>query len=180
MSKDSATVNLYETSNGGRFEYEELDAGANNEALKITSQATDIEVRGKRILGGAEDCLDLNDRCRDIDVHFDEWAARGKYVVTCKGGCRGIRLSGTITSHGAETDVDLGNHSDQSAERTTAVRLNLATNDGSAVRVRVLHAHQPVIENPSQRYEIDVAKKGWFGHIWPILKAIAALFGRKI
>lgn len=177
-TQDCSAVNLYDVNSGGKFVYGTLYANSGTEALKITSKAKDITVDGIAINGGTEDCLDLNNECSGIKVHFDRWLSGGTYVVTCKGGCTDVELSGRIDKHGSVTDIDLDNASDQSTKPTRNIRLAFTTDDGSAVKVRCLGPNSPIILNQSQRYEITQDKR--IGALFKLLRTILAVFGIKI
>jgi hypothetical protein len=177
-SVDTSSLALFDRDSGRVIELGVLRADGATEALKITSKAKDILVRGQEIHGGKEDCLDLNNECEGIRVHFDSWFANGEYLVTCKGGCQNIELSGCIMRHGRTTDIDLDNASDQSKKPTSNIRLNFKTLDGSAVRVRCLGPNKPIILNPEQRYDIKDAATA--GALFKLLRSILAIFGIRI
>lgn len=138
--KDSAAVNLYETSNGLTLHYDVIDGRGFAEGLKITSQAQDITVFANKIIGGYEDCVDINNRCKNITVVANEWEPRGKYLATDKGGSENVKLKGKLLAHGTEVDVDGGNYSDQSHKTTEGISLELQAWDGSPVTYRSLDA----------------------------------------
>lgn len=139
MSKDSAAVSLYETSNGQTLHYDVIDGTGHSEALKITSKAQDITVYAKRLIGGREDCLDINDECRNIRVCCDSWEPAGEYLATLKGGSSGITLEGTIARKAQTVEIDCGNWSDQSNDPTSAVTCLLTLAGGGAWRYRLLN-----------------------------------------
>lgn len=147
------------------------DADDYSDTLKF-SNAQNGTIRGERIVGGREDCVDCNRGCENLDIHFDSWEPRGKFVVTAKGGSADLRFSGTIERHAHEMDVDLGNGSDQSNERTKRVVLNMRMRDGSRVRVRVLNAWRPSFENGAHNYEVNDTWKGVFVYVWLLLRAL--------
>jgi hypothetical protein len=133
------------------------------------SNAQDGTITGRKIVGGYEDCVDCNRNAADLDIHFDEWHSGGLYVSTIKGGSHDIRLSGEIVVRGSETDIDLGNGSDQSNERAKRITLNLTARDGQPVRVRVLNAWEPIFENGARGYIVNDRWKGVFVYVWRIL-----------
>jgi hypothetical protein len=139
-----------------------------SDTLKL-SNCSDCTVEASAILGGDEDCIDIN-RGYNIHVRAGRLTSGGKYIATVKGGADMVYLSGCIDRHGSETDIDLGNWSDQASDRTKRVHLNLTTHDGSPVRVRVLHGWKPLICNPSQAYTIDTRFKGIFRWAYAALK----------
>lgn len=116
------------------------------DALKL-SNVSNAEIKGCHIYGGKEDCIDINRGCQLISISKCDLIPAGKYAVTIKGGSRVVCLSDVIIhDHGAETDIDIGNWSDQSAELTTGVYLNNVTMvDGSPVRCRVLWGEAPTV-----------------------------------
>lgn len=106
-----------------------------------------VKVHDCKIVGGNEDCIDMNNLCSNLDVTNCELESRGKYVMTIKGGTTDVLVSDTcILAHGSETDIDLGNWSDQSEAETKRVILsNVFAQDGQPVRVRVLWAEKPLV-----------------------------------
>ena len=134
-----------------------------SDTLKFGGLSHDGEVEAARIVGGREDCVDMNN-VRDIHVRAEVFEPRGRFLATIKGGSVGCQLSGTVVGHGTETDVDLGNWSDQSRKITRGTRLCLLSADGSPIRVRVLLSEWPVILNAAQqRYSF-----AWISsvHLW--------------
>lgn len=127
--------------------------------------------------GCAEDMVDIN-HSEDVEVVVgDAWAGH-QYLATIKGGTKNARLAiERLHTHGRETDVDLGNFSDQGNTRTTGVSLNIATVDRSPVAVRVLTAARPALENASaQAYSVDARAQGWFYTLYNFLKDILRTF----
>ena len=118
-----------------------------SDSLKL-SKATDVLVSSCSITGGSEDCIDMNRYCSDITVSDCILKPRGKYGITIKGGTTRVTLKNLLfMTHGKETDIDLGNWSDQSAEPVTAVVLeNITALDGKPVRVRLLWANKDTIK----------------------------------
>jgi len=98
-----------------------------SDSIKITSGCCRLHITANRVIGGSEDCVDINNECRDIVVDAI-WEPRGKYLATIKGGSRDIELRGRVVTQGKEVTIDLGNHSDQSKKRTEGVFLNLTCN----------------------------------------------------
>ena len=111
------------------------------------SHATNIVLKNSSITGGKEDCIDMNRYCEHVLIDDVSLHSCGNYCVTIKGGSRNIILRNiTIEAHGAETDIDLGNWSDQSNHLTTNVFLeNVLSKDGEPVKVRVLWADPPTV-----------------------------------
>jgi len=111
------------------------------------SHATNITIKDCTIHGGREDCIDMNRDCDNILIENSFLESNGNYCMTIKGGTKNVTIKNvTITSHGKETDIDLGNWSDQSSELTTNITLeNVVSEDGLPVRVRVLWADKPTV-----------------------------------
>jgi hypothetical protein len=131
-----------------------------DDTLKITDCDTgrvDVEV----VVGGREDCLDVNNRSYDIEIGTLStiWEPRGKYVATIKGGSRSIVLKGVVRGHGKVCDVDLGNWSDQSQKVTERITLNLRHEKGEPITYRVLNAKKPVLIGGPYKKVLSVP--GW-------------------
>ena len=127
-------------------EEEEVASLYYSDSLKL-SKATDVLVKSCSITGGSEDCIDMNRYCSDITVSDCILKPCGKYGITIKGGTTRVTLKNLLfMTHGKETDIDLGNWSDQSAEPVSSVVLeNITSLDGKPVRVRVLWAQKPKV-----------------------------------
>ena len=117
-----------------------------NDILKL-SHATNTQILSSMIYGGTEDCIDMNRYCENILVQDTRLHPFGSYCCTIKGGTKNVILKNIVLGgHGKETDIDLGNWSDQSSELTTNITLdNVTCYDGSPVRVRVLWADPPTV-----------------------------------
>ena len=130
------------------------DKGINSQdysdILKL-SHASNITVKDCIITGGKEDCIDMNRMCENVLIEDTHLFSGGSYCVTIKGGTKNVTLKNvTIDGHGKETDIDLGNWSDQSSELTTGIVLdNVQSKTGMPVRVRVLWANKPTITGGS-------------------------------
>jgi hypothetical protein len=140
------------TESNANYGLEDLDASRDGyaDALKISGiEGTTIEIG--QIIGGIEDCIDVNRSCKSIKIFTKELIASGKYVATIKGGSSYIELHGHIRRHGSEVDIDIGNWSDQSNDPTKYVILNL-TADNGPVTVRVLSGTEPIFLNSEENY----------------------------
>ena len=112
--------------------------GSYADVLKFSGVQRLVVTVDGTVYGGREDCVDMNRKCRDVTVSAKAFSSGGKYVWTCKGGSSGCALYGRIVKHGSVTDVEVGNHSDQSDEVTTETRLHLTSD--SPIRYNQLHA----------------------------------------
>lgn len=131
-----------------------LDGTGFSDTLKFSTSLQDFKGTFDRVVSGSEDAVDVNNLCNGVDVTADLFVLQNCTMgFTVKGGSQNVRLTGIVQGSGKETDVDLGNISDQSQEKTRGVRLNLKKVDGSPVRVRVLNADWPVEEPGSGPYK---------------------------
>lgn len=128
------------------------------DALKVTDCDTGTIYAG-RVVGGAEDCIDINNHTSDVEIIAGTLEPQGKFIATIKGGSRNITLrSICVIGHGSEVDIDLGNISDQSDDVTGPVKLALKHRDGDVITVRVLGASRPIFLNEhEQKYEVVFA-----------------------
>lgn len=138
-----------------------------------------IEVDGRN---AAEDAVDIN-HCQDLDIIIGTLYAGQTYCATIKGGSQRIHIQvDKQIGHGRETDYDLGNFADQGNAKTIDVSLNIKILTGAPVKVRVLTANKPIIENPSQHYDISGGGL-WSRLFYPLFNWVKDLlnqFGIKI
>jgi hypothetical protein len=125
-----------------------IDPEEYSDIVKL-SNAKNITIKNCFIKGGQEDCIDMNRYCENVLVEDTNVSSGGLYCFTIKGGTKNVTLKNVVVGiHGHETDIDLGNWSDQSSELTTGVVLdNVKSVDGKPVRVRVLWADKPTVIN---------------------------------
>lgn len=133
-----------------RWEY--LDGTGYADTLKFSTGLENFKGTFGTVISGSEDAVDINNKCRGIELAADRWMLRGRMGFTIKGGSKDVGISGWVEGHGSECDVDIGNWSDQSHEPVTGVRLNLRMWDGSAVRVRVINGEFPTFVPGSGPY----------------------------
>lgn len=139
------------------------------DALKF-SGVTDLEVYMDAVYGGREDCLDVNAKCRGLIVHIAHAYPRGRYVATIKGASDRVHLSiDELHGKGKESDIDLGNHSDQARGRTRNVSIHIGKAPHRP-RVTVKHAWDPVLTGVPM--EVDDRLQGWFAHVWRVIKRL--------
>ena len=131
-----------------------------DDAVKF-SGATQVTVFAPVVRGGREDVVDMN-RATGCRVSIRRALVKGRYFCTIKGGSKDNYVHANLIGHGSEVDVDLGNHSDQSREKTTGTFLDLLHDDGSEVSVRVLNADVPVTAHGSGPYRF-VFPWPWLG-----------------
>jgi hypothetical protein len=143
-----------------------IDGQGYDDALKF-SNCSGVLIEGIEILGGREDCIDIN-RGGLIAMRNVTLNPKGKYGVTIKGGAEVVTMKSVVfCSHGSEVDIDLGNWSDQSGERTRGVTLeNVFSSDGRPVVVRVLHADRPLVRGGNVR----VIDRRWLAWLYRTLK----------
>lgn len=134
-----------------------------------------------------EDAIDIN-HSHDVEIMVNELYAANTYCSTIKGGSTNIRLMVAAQyGHGSETDYDLGNFSDQSNARTKGISLHINTADGSPVKIRLLTADAPTLENQDnityfkpQTYKVVALNQGWFYPVFNFFKDFLKHFGIKI
>jgi hypothetical protein len=142
--------------------------GDYSDSLKL-SGCTRLRVLVNTIVGGREDCLDIN-WSHDIEVEIATAMPKGRYVATIKGGSTDISVKvENQIGHGSETDYDLGNWSDQGHSRTTGVSLDVHVVGGSPAYCRVLHAHNPKVVG---FWKIDGRFRGFFHWVVDKLKRL--------
>jgi hypothetical protein len=117
-----------------------------SDTLKF-SNCTEATVGFCVIHGSDEDVIDINNYCNEITIHGCDFYVKGKFGLTIKGGSKNVTVSRcNFIGSGKETDIDIGNWSDQSSELTTGIVLeNLTRADGKHVRVRVLWGDAPTV-----------------------------------
>lgn len=147
-TSDLNAVSLYESASGMRLRYLSIDGSKGTAALKITSRATNLRIDAGQLIGGSENCVDLNNECSGIAVHCDEYHCRGKYAISAKT-CSGVSFSGHIVGRAAQWEVNLGPWSDQSSRVQTGTTLKL-TADVYPIRVWVGNATAPAMDDPKK------------------------------
>ena len=123
-----------------------IDGTGFTDTLKLSNK-TGCVITSATIIGGSEDCIDIN-RGGNHLIRKCTIIPRGRFGITIKGGASGILIEDCIfDGHGSEADIDLGNWSDQSQERTRNNRIvNCRTKDGSPIRTRCEWADKPIVE----------------------------------
>lgn len=156
--------------NGKAIDWSSVDIipeGEISDSVKLTSRLTEFTASFGQVVGGKEDCLDVNNQSENIDVRASLWVPKGKYLATIKGGSRNIKISGNVIGHGSEVDIDIGNISDQCIEPTGPVFLSLNHITGDVITVRVINGTKPIILNPGeQRYRIVFSLPAFFGRLF--------------
>ncbi len=172
MSKPDKNLESYASAEGVRVIGPRLiDGQGYADALKF-SNCCDVFVEDLNIIGGYEDCIDIN-RGSHIAITDVMLHVKGKYAVTIKGGAEVVSLNNVaIYGRGSEVDIDIGNWSDQSGERTRGIAINHVWRSyGQPVVVRVFHGDIPLVNGGNVRI-LDRRKVSWFyrlGKRWGIL-----------
>lgn len=145
-----ADVDAHQVIEGRTFPDPGINSLEYSDTVKL-SHASNVTIRNAVISGGKEDCVDMNRNCSDILIEDCTIIPKGQYGFTIKGGTKNVVLRNLrFAAHGSVTDIDLGNWSDQSMERTTNITIeNCTTFDGKPVRVRVLWADAPTVIGPA-------------------------------
>lgn len=107
------------------------------------------------IVGGREDCIDLNRN--SIGNLFERGTLKpnGKFGITCKGHSNNnVFKDITFASHGTEVDIDIGNDSESTMRWTSGTVLeNIQSSDGKPVTLRVGWGEMPKIINSNIEYQ---------------------------
>jgi hypothetical protein len=144
-----------------------------SDTLKFTSRLHDFVGNFGHVIGGREDCVDINNHSQRIRIEAGLWEPRGKYLATIKGGSKDIHLSGRVRGHGREVDIDIGNISDQSDDPTGPVYLNLLHERGEPITVRVINGERPLLLNETeQKYKIVLKVPTFWGKLFAKLVAL--------
>lgn len=117
-----------------------------DDTLKF-SNADNVVVSNCSVVGGREDCIDINRGCEGIIIEGCDLYPCGEYGMTIKGGSHDITIKDVkFFGHAHDYDIDIGNWSDQSDRRTTGVKLiNVRGTTDEPVTVRVLWGDRPTI-----------------------------------
>jgi hypothetical protein len=142
------------------------------DALKF-SGVRDFKVFAKRIVGGREDCIDVNNRCRNIEIIAEALEPRGKYVATVKGESRDVVIRGKVVGKASYVDFALGDHSDQADGRTEGVTLDCTSADGRRLTWQRINATSPNTRKGQRwkrAYTVPGFFRKWFPKIYAFLK----------
>lgn len=159
---------------------EGLDPADFDDLLKISHCRT-WTLDGFGVFGGGrqrENAIDLNRACQDVMLANGTVEAGKQNAITIKGGCVGTTLHNiVIVRPGGNSDIELGNHSDQSQSRTTGTILsNVTRSDGKPLRVRGGNADWPIATGTTRirrqwfrslKLKIYVAGKRRFPRLFP-------------
>lgn len=123
------------------------------DTLKFSTGLSNFRGSFGEVTSGKEDAFDFNNLCAGVSVTAKKIILQGSMGITIKGGCRDIGVTCfDVVGRGKETDVDLGNWSDQSHDYVQRVSLNLRRRDGSPIYVRMIASDQPSLVPGSGPY----------------------------
>jgi len=174
-TSDSNAISLYETNSGEKLVYEVIDGAGGTAGLKITSRCANLNVLAGTIIGGTENCVDLNNECSGILVQSETYQTRGKYTLSAKT-CNGVIFRGHIALRASQWEVNLGSWSDQSDKIQSNTLLAL-TADVYPIRVWVGNAEIPHLDDP-KKYQII-----GFGRYGAVVRSVVMLLwkiGKKL
>lgn len=105
--------------------------------LKLSDSLSNVTLSKVQVVQGYEDSLNLNNHVNGVVVSgdFSITGAPGLRVITVKGGCTNVTISGVIHQHGSSEDVKVDDWSDQTYNGSTGITLNLIASDGKPVVV---------------------------------------------
>jgi hypothetical protein len=117
-----------------------------SDVLKF-SNCTNFRVSRARIMGGKEDCIDINRGQRGL-IEETTLVPIGNFAMTIKGGFESLHLRDVVLiRQGKEVSIDLGNWSDQAPWKMTkgVVLQGVISQDGQPVTCRVMWAQKPKV-----------------------------------
>jgi hypothetical protein len=157
-SQDNNAVSLYDTDSNKVLTYDEIDGSGGTAALKITSKCKVLSVVVGHLIGGSENCLDLNNECEAITVRCDNYEVRGKYAISAKT-CSRCMFLGHITGKPSKWHFNLGSWSDQSSKTLTGTHLAV-TADAYPILVWVGNSELPTFDDPLKYKVIGFGRYG--------------------
>ena len=157
-SQDKNLVSLYETDSNKHLSYGVLDGTGDTAPLKITSKAAQLSVSADRLIGGSENCADLNNEVSNVTVMCASIEPRGKYALSAKTS-NGVFFTGHIVGRANSWEVNLGSWSDQSKAVQTNTHLSL-TADKYPIRVWLGNADYPTLDDPSKYQFLGFGRYG--------------------
>jgi hypothetical protein len=159
-TQDLNAVSLYETASNSTIDYHRLDGTGHTAALKITSHAANLAIAAGTIIGGSENCVDVNNEVRMLHVDVGEYIARGKHAISAKTSF-GCVFTGHIKGRAKRWEVNLGSWSDQSDSLQDGTRLEL-TAEHYPIRVWLGNATIPAMDNASKYKLMGFGRHGAF------------------
>lgn len=159
-TSDSNAVSLYETSSGKKIELDVIDGKNFTAALKVTSHAVGIHLLANWIVGGSENCVDVNNEVTDLVVDATTFDIRGKYGLSAKTSTD-ITFIGHLAGRATVWEVNLGSWSDQSRKVQTQTYLKL-TSYTYPIRVWIGNADIPVLDDPTKYVFLGFGRYGKF------------------
>lgn len=114
-----------------------------DDVVKITGGSSNVTVVCETTLhGGREDCVDINNHCRNVAVICQDGIfPHGLNVLTAKGNSHGIRIEGELRANAQRVEFNLGGWSDQSNEPSSDFELAVSVPGGvRPAQVRKLNA----------------------------------------
>jgi hypothetical protein len=161
---DRCLFSFYETSDGQTVDWRDRVVGnakpsgedfTYDDALKFTSALKDFTGMFGTVYSGKENAIDCNNKVSNTTLDVSRMVANGgKYPITIKGGCSCVTITGQLSGHGKECDVDAGNRSEQSDEWVEFLTLGLRPEIlGDKIKVRCLMAHEPYFMEGTGPYE---------------------------
>lgn len=167
-SQDSNAVSVYETSTGLSVVFGTIDGSSGTAGLKVTSKCRDFHATAEKIVGGSENCVDLNNECAEVVVESQCYVVKGKYALSAKT-CAGVTFRGLIYGVPSKWHVNLGSWSDQSKKPQTRTRLEL-TATAYPIVVWVGNADLPELDDP-RKYKVI-----GFGKYGKVVRAVCMFF----
>lgn len=152
-----------------------------NDILKFSGAANVSLLNGVVVAQGKEDSVDMNRFCTNITLQgdFGMGNVQGNSAFTIKGGSKDIQLFGTIHNRNKETDVDIGNWSDQTYDESTNISVHVNHADGKPVRVRIGRASNITLgENCKEDKFGSLQLKAYWWFKWLVRKILGIKVGQ--
>jgi hypothetical protein len=167
-SIDTNAYDYYETSNGKTVQLGVVDGSALVSPIKITSHCTNFILKAEKLIGGRENCVDINNETEGVTVAAGEFAITGNYGLSAKTS-RNTTFRGHLTGKPKQWHVNLGSWSDQSAQVQTGTRLEL-TADVYPILVWLGNADRPRLDDEAKYKVIGFGARG------PIVRSLVMFF----
>ncbi len=139
------------------------------DTLKFSGVRDFVLIVDGDVPGGYEDCIDINNECYNLEIFVINGGVlipHGKYAITLKGGSKNIKIEAIISHHAKAVDIDLGNHSDQSKQKSENIVLNVLMANDTKTTYRVINASSPTLLPDENYYKRKFRIRGFFKPIF--------------
>lgn len=120
-----------------------LNGGDQYDDILKLSNCSNLKLKGWKISGGSEDCVDIN-RGQNIEL-IDFELDPINNGLTVKGGAQNVIGNFFIKNNGQKTDIIVGQYSDQSKERVKQFYVSAKKSDMSKVIIELWDSDDVII-----------------------------------